>query len=258
MLSQIIGSVGVWSANAGHILEPKNPFLRSVGAGSATPAAGGIERTVEIRTQYSSGERLCDDPIVHVFDDVMTPEECDHIIGIGRPLLQPGLVSGAKGGLRSKGRSNALAWVKHWTDEVTLRVANRVAEIVGLPRNNAESFQVINYGPGQEYRPHYDAFNIETPRGVRCMARGGQRLVTTLLYFNAVEEGGATSFPHLDELAVQPKAGRMLLFHNCPVGTTDVHPKSLHHGEPVVRGEKWAANLWFRAENMQRPPPGID
>jgi len=191
---------------------------------------------------------------VQVFDDVLSAEECAHIIDLGRPVLQPGLVSGDKGGLRSKGRSNALAWVKHWTDAITLRVADRVAKIVGLPRNNAESFQVINYGPGQEYRSHYDAFNIETPRGKRCMAKGGQRLVTTLLYFNTVEEGGATSFPHLDNVAVTPKMGRMLLFHNCPEGTTDVHPKSLHHGEPVICGEKWAANLWFRAEGIQRPP----
>lgn len=216
----------------------------------------GIDRSVALRTQYASGTRLCDDPIVYVFDNVLTTEECAHIVDLGRPTLQPGLVSGDKGGLRSKGRSNALAWVKHWTDEITLRVADRVSEIVGLPRNNAESFQVIHYGPGQEYRPHFDAFNVNTARGVRCLARGGQRMVTTLLYLNDVEEGGATSFPHLDELAVKPRAGRMLLFHNCPQGTTDVHPKSLHHGEPVVRGEKWAANLWFRADTVQRPPRG--
>ena len=28
----------------------------------------------------------------------------------------------------------------------------------------------------------------------------------------------------------------------------DINPNSLHGGSPVLKGEKWAVNLWFRQE----------
>jgi prolyl 4-hydroxylase len=116
---------------------------------------------------------------------------------------------------------------------------------------NAESYQVVHYGPGQEYRAHFDGWDAGTDRGKRCMERGGQRLVTTLLYLNHVEAGGATGFPKL-ELNVNPLPGSLLLFHNCHPGTNLRHELSLHGGLPVNAGEKWAANLWFRERRYQR------
>ena len=38
----------------------------------------------------------------------------------------------------------------------------------------------------------------------------------------------------------------MVVFHNCIEGTTEINPDALHAGSPVVSGEKWAVNLWFR------------
>jgi prolyl 4-hydroxylase len=121
---------------------------------------------------------------------------------------------------------------------------------VGLPLRNAESFQVIHYGPTQEYRAHFDAWEHGTERGNRCMAKYGQRLVTCLVYLNTVEDGGATGFPKLG-VEVRPEPGKLVIFHNCHAGTVTRHPHSLHGGLPVIAGEKWAANLWFR-ENACR------
>ena len=82
----------------------------------------------------------------------------------------------------------------------------------------------------------------------------GQRLVTALMYLNDVDAGGSTGFPKLD-LEVDPIPGRMVLFHNVkPKRGRDLrHEKSLHGGMPVHAGEKWACNLWFRAEPYTRP-----
>src|SRR5690606_31092572 len=90
--------------------------------------------------------------------------------------------------------------------------------------------------------------------GQRCMARGGQRLITCLLYLNDVERGGATGFPSLD-LTIKARKGRLLLFHNCYPGTNQRHPDSLHGGLPVEKGEKWACNFWFREGLYQRAAP---
>ena len=77
------------------------------------------------------------------------------------------------------------------------------------------------------------------------MAKGGQRLITSLIYLEGVDEGGGTTFPRLN-LDVQAVRGNMLLFHNCEPFSNIRHPASLHGGQPVLSGEKWACNLWFR------------
>ena len=34
-----------------------------------------------------------------------------------------------------------------------------------MPINNAEQYQLVFYGPGNEYKPHFDAFDKNTPEG---------------------------------------------------------------------------------------------
>ena len=77
-------------------------------------------------------------------------------------------------------------------------------------------------------------------------------MITCLLYLNDVEQGGGTSFPKLD-MEVRARKGRMLLFHNCHADSTIRHPDSLHGGMPVLKGEKWACNFWFRESSYQAP-----
>lgn len=208
-------------------------------------------RKSDPRTEFTTGERVHDDPLVHVFDDFMTPEECAHLRQLADPGLDRAVVSSDKEGVTSDGRTNSVAWVRHETTPGARALALRVSKLVGLPLLNAESFQVIHYGPGQEYRAHYDAYDLDSDRGKRCTARGGQRLVTVLGYLSDVEVGGATGFPKLG-IQVEARQGRLLVFHNCHPGTTDRHVDSLHGGLPVVAGEKWAFNLWYRVNKFQR------
>ena len=90
-------------------------------------------------------------------------------------------------------------------------------------------------------------------------------MLQVLLYLTAVEEGGGTAFTDLvlrDEggpgrkergekrgpLEVEAAVGKLLCFHNCLPGTTEPDSRLLHAGLPVIKGEKWAINKWFRAE----------
>ena len=77
------------------------------------------------------------------------------------------------------------------------------------------------------------------------MKYGGSRLMTALCYLNDVEEGGGTDFPRL-ETSVKAVKGRMVCFENTLKGTHNKHPLAEHAGMPVIKGEKYAFNLWFR------------
>ena len=39
-------------------------------------------------------------------------------------------------------------------------VEERIAKWVLLPVSHQESMQVLRYGPGQQYRPHWDFFQV--------------------------------------------------------------------------------------------------
>ena len=70
-------------------------------------------------------------------------------------------------------------------------------------------------------------------------------MCTALCYLNDVEEGGGTQFTRLN-ITVKAKKGRMLVFQNTYNGTNNKHLMSEHAGMPVLKGEKYAFNLWFR------------
>ncbi len=185
------------------------------------------------------------DPMVAVFDHYVADQEIAHVMKAGESLLAPALVTGPNDGVISERRTGRNCWIAHHHDEVIGRLCERIAKLVGVPLPHAESLQMIHYGKQQEYAPHYDGWDADTEAGQRCLQRGGQRIITCLLYMNDVPEGGGTSFPKLN-LEVEARKGRMVVFHNCAPGSTLRHPNSLHGGMPVLDGEKWACNLWFR------------
>jgi prolyl 4-hydroxylase len=206
--------------------------------------------TIKLREFYEIGSKINDDPLVYVFEDFVTELEVEQLLAAARPKLKQALVSAAKSGIESAGRSGSNCWIPHGYNQVIEDLSLRVAEVIGVGLENAESLQMIHYGETQEYAPHFDAWDASTERGQRCMVKGGQRMVTCLLYLNDVGEGGGTSFPKLD-MEVRARQGRMLLFHNCHAGGTVRHPSSLHGGLPVLKGEKWACNFWFRERALR-------
>lgn len=205
---------------------------------------------LNINRDYPIGQRVNDDPVIYVFDDFITEDEITSIVDTARSKMQRAQVSFQHGGGESDGRTGSNCWVDLMHNPTIAALSKRVSELVGIPLQNAESLQVIHYGVSQEYQPHFDAWDWGSESGERCMARGGQRLVTCLLYFNDVEQGGGTGFPELD-LEVRAKRGRMVLFHNVYPGTNEKHKLSLHGGLPVEKGEKWACNFWFRERDYE-------
>ncbi len=112
---------------------------------------------------------------------------------------------------------------------------------MNVPLAHAEPLQILHYGPGEQYRPHYDYF-----------ASGdvvNNRISTLVMYLNDVEEGGETYFPSL-RFAVAPKKGGAVYFEYF-YGDKRLNELTLHAGNPVTAGEKWVATQWMRRQRYR-------
>ncbi len=207
--------------------------------------------TVRARAHYEVGTQLADDPLITVIDDFVSEAEREHIMTIAGRRMGQAKVSQLGENAPSQKRTGSVAWIKHDQTPLVRGLVRRVSDLVEIPVSHAESLQVVHYAETQEYKPHYDAWDITTEKGRKNTAKGGQRLVTALMYLNEVEAGGGTGFPNLD-VTVQAIPGRMVIFHNLYPGENERHVDSLHGGMPVFLGEKWACNLWFRQEPYQK------
>lgn len=205
-----------------------------------------------VEKENTSKVILSEDPKIYTINNYLTDDECDHFIKISKPNLKRAYVSDTRQGTYSKGRTGSNHWLLHNYDEVTKRVGDRISSLIGIPLENAESYQVVHYDVSQKYDQHWDAYaKNESEKCLRCLKWGGQRMVTALLYLNNVEEGGGTSFPNLN-IVSRAEKGKLLIFYNCIPGTNDVHQNTLHAGMPVLKGEKFAVNLWFREISMKK------
>lgn len=192
-------------------------------------------------------------PLVVTYSNFLSDEECDHFIRISKDLLQPALVCHKSEGKLSAGRTGLNTWININYDEITKRIAKKIAEVVGLPIENAENYQIIYYDISQEYRQHFDSWDHDaSEKTLRCMKYGGARLITALCYLNDVESGGGTKMVKLNT-TVEPEKGKLLIFQNTISNTNhNKHPLSEHAGLPVLKGEKYAFNLWFRECNKKQ------
>ena len=207
---------------------------------------------VEIKKEFkkpirTDGNKVIynDDPLIYVIENFISDEECDHFVQASQGGLQRAKTIGGKDGIYHENRTGSNMWLPHNHSDLTEKVGKRIADLVGFPLKNAESFQVVYYTGGTQYNDHHDAFNGETEEGRKHLKRGGQRIYTAIAYLNDVEEGGDTEFRDLN-ISVAPKKGSILVWKHVLPGTTKVHPMSLHAGRPVTGGEKYAFNLWFR------------
>jgi prolyl 4-hydroxylase len=197
-------------------------------------------------------EILCENPLIYTVENFLTYGECEHFIEISRERMERSKVVSKEDGVDGEfcdDRTGSNTFVSHDHTPLTLKIAKRIADTVGISAENAEDFQVVHYEVGQFYNYHYDTFDPETES--RYMEDGGQRVLTALVYLNDVVEGGETGFREL-KINSQAKGGKLLVFETVVPGTTDQHPNTIHAGLPVIKGEKYAFNLWFREKKRDK------
>ena len=195
---------------------------------------------------------VCTSPRIALFNNVLSDSECDALIAASRGKLQRSKVVANKetGEFVDETRTSYGTHFDKGESELVNTIQRRVAELARWPLSHAEPLQILNYGVGGEYLPHFDFFEPQPegepqePGHPSPLATGGQRIATVVMYLNDVQAGGGTIFPHLN-LETRPRKGSAIYFsYQLPDGSVD--PMTLHGGSPVIRGEKWIATQWLR------------
>lgn len=194
-------------------------------------------------TNVAAAKPISETPTVRRFDNLLSIEECEYLIGLSARLLVPAEVLDRTSGQpkQSRVRTNSVAvyWPVH-QDLVVHAINLRLAMAAGLAVTNGELLNILMYRPGEEYRPHYDFF----PPAIAQADPNGQRIRTLLVYLNADYDGGETSFV-TSGMTITAGVGDGILFHNCDAtGAPD--RTTLHAGLPVTRGQKWLLSKWYR------------
>ena len=189
-------------------------------------------------------------PTIMVWDNFMSEPECKQLIKDMEDNVEwtRGRVTQGKEGddYEHYARTNQMGWLDYRKSVTAVHFLLRASQLTQLHHTQAENVQALHYELGEEYDAHLDAFPINTERAhTGPHGTKGNRVATVLLYCNDVTDGGATVFTELGK-GVKPKAGRCVVFSNTVIGTQVPDPKTMHQAQPVLAGEKYAMNLWFR------------
>jgi prolyl 4-hydroxylase len=183
-------------------------------------------------------------PRVIVFGGLLSDGECDELVALAQArLARSQTVDVSTGGMEvNEARTSEGMFFGRGENALCERIEARIAALLDWPIENGEGLQILRYGPGAEYRPHYDYFDPDQPGTPLILQRGGQRVGTLVIYLCTPPQGGATVFPdvHFD---VAPIKGNAVFFsYDRPHPST----QTLHGGAPVIEGEKWVATKWLR------------
>lgn len=183
-------------------------------------------------------------PRVVVLEGLLSRQECEEMIDAARSrLARSETVVNATGSSEvNAARTSEGMFFQRGENELCSRIEARIGALLGWPVERGEGLQVLRYGVGAEYKPHYDYFDPGHPGTPVILRRGGQRVATVIMYLNTPQRGGATVFPDAG-LEVAPIQGHAVFFsYDRPHPAT----RTLHGGAPVLEGEKWIATKWLR------------
>ena len=195
------------------------------------------DRQVEVLLEIAN-------PRIVLFGNLLSREECEALIGEAKPrMARSKTVETKTGGEEvNASRTSEGMFFQRGENAIVKKLEARIAKLVNWPLENGEGLQILHYGPGAEYKPHYDYFDPAEPGTATITKRGGQRVGTLVVYLNNPSKGGGTVFPDI-HLEVGPRQGNAVFFsYDRPHAST----KTLHGGSPVIAGEKWIATKWLR------------
>lgn len=199
---------------------------------------------------------ISNDPYIYYIDEFITDEECEFIINKSKDNMEKAKVAYVSEEEEKKitspnysDRTNDSHWIDHNDYPIMLQLCKRISKKISCNYRDFEKFQVIRYKEGQKYNYHYDAWDHNNKDYYeKYCSELGNRKTTVLCYLNDVEEGGETGFDMLSDgppTLIKSKKGRIVVFYNLN-DDGSLNMKTRHSGLPIIKGEKWAFNLWLR------------
>ncbi|RXN03909.1 prolyl 4-hydroxylase subunit alpha-3 isoform X1 [Labeo rohita] len=138
-------------------------------------------------------------------------------------------------------RISKSAWLKDSAYGVVGKVDRRITMVTGLNVQlpYAEYLQVVNYGIGGHYEPHFDHATSDSSPLYRL--KTGNRVATFMIYLSSVEAGGFTAFIYANFSVPVVENGALFWWnlHRNGQGNVD----TLHAGCPVIVGDKWVTGM---------------
>lgn len=186
-----------------------------------------------------------------VLENFVKEEECTALMERAEPHLVPATVAGSSMSTLSSSRRAKAASVnptlsaKPGVDPVTdlFRRGYKFAnDQTGYDLNleGQEGFSVIKYDSTDEYLPHCDGSCAGDEH------QKGGRVCTMVVYCQAAEVGGGTTFSAAD-VFVKGKRGDAVFFSYYDKDTEIMDDGyTRHSGCPIITGEKWVATMWMR------------
>ncbi|XP_037835223.1 prolyl 4-hydroxylase subunit alpha-3 [Kryptolebias marmoratus] len=182
-------------------------------------------------------------PFVVLYHDFITAAEAEDIKTFAQPGLRRSVVAAGEKQATADYRISKSAWLKGSAGSLVEKLDQRISLITGLNVKHpyGEFLQVVNYGIGGHYEPHFD--HATSPSSPVFKLKTGNRVATFMIYLSPVEAGGSTAFIYANFSV--PVVERAAIFwwnlHRNGQGDED----TLHAGCPVLIGDKWVANKWI-------------
>lgn len=192
-------------------------------------------------SHFSRIEILGSDPLVAIFHGLISSKIAKNLRSVAlKDLDVPRTVSAKTLDVKSASstRSGKVAFLEDQL-KVVKQLKYLTAQVTGLqtePTEASEPIQVVHYGVGGHYEPHFDFF------GSSALSED-DRVATMLFYLSEDFLGGSTVFPLLD-IKFTPESGSALFWFNTERNASKGHVMSLHASCPLIGGgQKWIANL---------------
>ncbi|XP_057252551.1 prolyl 4-hydroxylase subunit alpha-3 isoform X1 [Pezoporus wallicus] len=203
--------------------------------------------------QPAKKEMVQTQPYVALYHDFISDAEAETIKRLAGPWLQRSVVASGEKQQKAEYRISKSAWLKDTADPVVRALEQRIGAVTGLDLRPpyAEYLQVVNYGLGGHYEPHFD--HATSRKSPLYRMKSGNRIATVMIYLSAVEAGGSTAFiaANISVPVVKNAALFWWNLHRNGAGAG----ATLHAACPVLAGDKWVANKWIHeyGQEFRRP-----
>uniref|UniRef100_A0A7S2RD56 ShKT domain-containing protein n=1 Tax=Eucampia antarctica TaxID=49252 RepID=A0A7S2RD56_9STRA len=194
---------------------------------------------------------VVDNPWIVKFDDFVSNDEVDALISLAESngwdskdsLSQPQTPKSTTCKIWAKDEKETTCLE---SNDVFNRVTHRISDLTSLPLVNFENVEMLKYEKHESTGMYHDFLIHDTWKPA------GPRILSAFLILSDVEEGGATGFPELDWLFINPRKGQLLLWPNVlSSNPIKMDSRIVQEGLPVVKGTKYAISVWIHLENWK-------